>query len=571
MRKTITIMLIITILFGSGLFGKKNRADEDHSYVEMDELLEIADDPAELAKVRQVAIIAYEYDEKTEKAVDAIKHCPNVNYIYICAEGIHLDKDFFNSISTSAYDLTLSLQWVSIDFEGVNNPKIKGMILSENVVEHYEEIVHLENLDMLMIDTVDGFCQADYSKLSHLDCLILTGQRIEDYQEFFQSVQHIPEIGLQYCNMQNSDARYLTEYMKELENLSLAGTYVDDISFLPELPKLRMIDLPLGVSDLSALYDMPDLECVSFEAYTELFVDKELTAFFDEHEIAYTDFDRDVRKKVDEIAASLDISDQDTDEEKIRKVTEFVLLNMRSESVDNSDFAGTTLDACLLKKGGLCHDYAMIEYTLLKYVGVDAYLIRGYATDWSGSAPGAHAWNEIRIGDSWYGLDPMWLDSDVEDPTTDKYKEEMWPYWYLQLTTTDDPEDYPRDGDFSDCVEKAFPVYHRTMNDPVYTLGKVENKEKSAQKDQDEEKAESSEVLETELETDPSEYPSEESMLCISVTPEVTPTPTPTPTAQSDGANAGTGGSHVWGIVVCVALSVTAAVAVLLAVVFRKK
>ena len=171
----------------------------------------------------------------------------------------------------------------------------------------------------------------------------------------------------------------------------------------------------------------------------------------------------------------MNIPDNATDKEKIEKVTECVLLNMKCEMTDVSQYTGTSLDACLYFKAGVCHDYSTLSYTLLKCVGVDAYLIRGYATDYYGTPPGPHAWIEVYADGEWYGIEPMWIDNDDTDPTTAKYKEQIWSPFYMRPTKVDDPNDWPANGDFSKCPEKCFAMHHITMNDPMDTLPEGKN------------------------------------------------------------------------------------------------
>ncbi|MBR3247037.1 MAG: bacterial Ig-like domain-containing protein [Clostridiales bacterium] len=470
-RRIMAIALIIAVFMGFVMPCRPVMADGDHSYVDLDGLAELADDPEALSQVLGVFAVAFDCDQETEETINLITQCTNVEYISICVDGLRLDKEFFNALSTNAESLTLSLQWGSADFEGVDNPDLTWLYLSENTVEHYPDVVGFENLEYLSVDNVTGFSAADYDRLSRLSGLTLTSHRIDDYQVFFQKIQHVRELSLYCCNLQNKDTGYLTEYMKELEGLNLYGTYVDDISFLKELENLKWVVLPLGVSNLDVLYEMPYLESITFEAYTELFVDDAMAAFFDENGIWYTQFDRDAREKVDSIIESLDIPEQADDWEKIEKITEYVLLNMRCEDSDSLDFEGTTLDFCLNVGTGVCHDYSTLEYTLLKYAGIDVYLIVGYAFYRDGE-PGAHAWNEICIDGTWYGLDPLWLDDDYEDPTTPEYKAlGNWKFCYMKPTKIDDLNDWPVDDDFSKCPDKHFPLCHRTMNDPMDTLG----------------------------------------------------------------------------------------------------
>lgn len=474
-RRILSVLLIVTIISGFVLNGIKVRADEiDYANVTIEQLIAMKDDPDELAYVHGVSVTAYSSNKKLEDAIMLMTKCPNIEHIYIYANGLKLDKEFFNNLSSSRY-IYMSLGWCEVDFSGVNNKDIDTLYFSLNKVEHYEEIVNLESLKTLSLDGITGFCRAEYSKLKDLECLMLIGQRIDDYQDFCKECSHVDELSLECCNLRDSDTRYITAYMKDLENINLYGTYVEDITFLKDLPYLSYIGLPTGVDKLDVLYELKDLECVSFDCYTELFVDDKLEQFWKDNNIDYTKYDKETRGKIDSLVASMNIPDNATDKEKIEKVTECVLLNMKCEMTDVSQYTGTSLDACLYFKAGVCHDYSTLSYTLLKCVGVDAYLIRGYATDYYGTPPGPHAWIEVYADGEWYGIEPMWIDNDDTDPTTAKYKEQIWSPFYMRPTKVDDPNDWPANGDFSKCPEKCFAMHHITMNDPMDTLPEGKN------------------------------------------------------------------------------------------------
>ncbi len=474
-RRILSVLLIVTIISGFVLNGINVRADDiDYANVTIEQLIAMKDDPDELAYVHGVSVTSYSCNKKLEDAIMLMTKCPNIEHIYICVDGLKLDKEFFNNLSSSRY-IYMSLQWCTVDLSGINNKDIDTLYLSLNKVEHYDEVVNLESLKTLALDSIDGFCRAEYSKLKDLECLMLIGQRIDDYQDFCKECSHVDELSLECCNLRDSDTRYITAYMKDLENINLYGTYVEDITFLKDLPYLSYIGLPTGTDKLDVLYELKDLECVSFDCYTELFVDDKLEQFWKDNNIDYTKYDKDTRGKIDSLVASMNIPDNATDKEKIEKVTECVLLNMKCEMTDVSQYTGTSLDACLYFKAGVCHDYSTLSYTLLKCVGVDAYLIRGYATDYYGTPPGPHAWIEVYADGEWYGIEPMWIDNDDTDPTTAKYKEQIWSPFYMRPTKVDDPNDWPANGDFSKCPEKCFAMHHITMNDPMDTLPEGKN------------------------------------------------------------------------------------------------
>lgn len=61
----------------------------------------------------------------------------------------------------------------------------------------------------------------------------------------------------------------------------------------------------------------------------------------------------------------------------------------------------------LKNRKGVCHDYAELTRALLKAVGIKATYERGEVCPASGKTE-HHAWNHVRIGETWYGLDTTW-------------------------------------------------------------------------------------------------------------------------------------------------------------------
>ena len=463
MRKKVLIVLSILILLGSFVSVRQLRADEDYSIIELDKLVEIKNDPAKLAKVKHVRVISYKYDKETEDAIQLIKLCPNLEAAYICGNGYSFDKDFINGLKPNTSDLSLAFQWAVVDFEGVNNPKITRVSMCENKAKHYSSIVNLKNLAEIQLENMRGFSKADYSKLSKLRSIDFSFQRIEDYKDFFQKTKGLKELYLTGCNLTDKDTRYMVSYLKDLERLSIKHTFVEDISFLKDMKKLKSVFLPSGVSNLDILYEMPDIEGVWFEGYTELFVDDELVSFFKKNGIGYTEFQKGTRKKIEKIVDSLPITEKTSEEEKVKIVTEYVVKHMVYGDVGPDNHCGTLLDDCIYFGQGVCEDYATVEYTLLKCVGVDAYFIGGQAEFFDGTIA-SHGWNEVCIDGKWYGLDATWVDTENADPM-DYYD------WYAMKPTKSATNEWP-DGMDPDFHDKAFPLEHFTANDPMDTLGK---------------------------------------------------------------------------------------------------
>ena len=471
------IVLPIFTILNNSIFTLISQAETNYSSIDLNTLEEIKDDLEALSQVSNINVTSHfnNDNEKIIQQLDLVRLCPNIEYIYICANGLNLDKNFFNSLS-STKEITISIQWGSVNFEGISNSNITTLYLSQNKIYNFQELENLVNLKELVTDAVDGFGIIDFEKLNNLESIRLTGQRIEDYEEFFAKIKNVKILSLDCCNLQDSDTSYMKN-ITELQELNLNGTFVNDITFLKDLPKLKGVTLPLGISNLEVLYEMPYLDWVSFDGYTETNIDNNLVNFFEENNISYPNFDRNIKNKVNTIIESFNFTENTTEYEKIEKVTEYVLKNMKCDQgklneIISSEGEGkaTTLDFDINYGYGVCHWYSILEYTLLKLVGIDAYYVEGYAIFSENDSPGSHAWNMVRVDENWYGIDSLWIDDDNNDPTTPEYKNSIWRRYYLKYTKIDDLNDWPQYGDQEEYMDKYFALYHRTFNNPQDTI-----------------------------------------------------------------------------------------------------
>ena len=482
--KKITLMILIVIILqiflplltilDNSIFVITSQAETDYSSIDLNTLEEIKDNPEALSQVCNISVTSNTSsdNEKIMQQLGLIRLCPNVENISIAVNGLNLDKTFFNSLS-STKDINITIQWGNINFEGINNSNITSLSIDESRVYNFFGLTNLTNLRELIVSFVDGFSTIDFDKLEKLERILLLGERIENYEEFFTKIRHVKELSLESCNLQNSDTSFLKK-VTNLQNINLHGTYVSDIAFLKELSKLKAVTLPLGITNLEVLYDMPYLELISFDGYTETNIDNNLVNFFEENNISYPDFDRNIKNKVQTIIEEFNFAENTSEYEKIEKVTEYVLQNMEANGeklgeIKRSGASGqaTTLDLDINFGCGACHHYAILEYTLLKLVDIDAYYVAGYAPSPGDNLPGPHAWNMVNFDENWYGIDAMWIDDDYSDPTTPEYKSNyQWRKYYLKNTKIDDLDDWPEYDDSEEYIDKYFALYHRTFNNP---------------------------------------------------------------------------------------------------------
>ncbi len=111
-----------------------------------------------------------------------------------------------------------------------------------------------------------------------------------------------------------------------------------------------------------------------------------------------------VTEKVNAVLDSLALSDQ-TDYEKIKGIYDYICKTVVYDNANAGDTTYTlkfTCYAALMEQRAVCQGYATLFYRLATTLGLDARVIYGTGGGVS------HAWNIVRVGDSWFHLDATW-------------------------------------------------------------------------------------------------------------------------------------------------------------------
>lgn len=126
-----------------------------------------------------------------------------------------------------------------------------------------------------------------------------------------------------------------------------------------------------------------------------------------------------VNAETDRILRSLDLEGR-TNYEKVRAIYSYICNNVSYDygHLDDMEYARQfTAYAALMDHKAVCQGYANLFYMLALKAGVDNRIIGG-----EGGRPGMsyvpHAWNIVRIGNTWYNIDPTW---DSETSTKEQY------------------------------------------------------------------------------------------------------------------------------------------------------
>lgn len=122
-----------------------------------------------------------------------------------------------------------------------------------------------------------------------------------------------------------------------------------------------------------------------------------------------------------------------TDQDKVRAIHDYLILHADYYEGDLGTRPGwsSAAEGVLMRGSGVCNSYALAFYAMCTAESVECHIVRGWATSTMGK--GDHAWNRVKLGDTWYYIDCTW-----DDPTGG----EMENYeYYLSTALWTDHED----------------------------------------------------------------------------------------------------------------------------------
>ena len=237
----------------------------------------------------------------------------------------------------------------------------------------------------------------------------------------------------------------------------------------------------LRIAYYSVLYDHPEL----FWLYNDINASvmfgtssqpsspgyNDVYLYFDK---PYTNFEADVKEfnqAVEEFLSDIDLNQSQTD---IAKAIHDKLINMVTydqKVLDEdiyADLAHTAYGALVKNSRGdkntaVCDGYSLAYEYLLQQAGLEAAVIVGNAGGSEADA-GGHAWNIIKVDDTWYEVDSCWDDFGTLEEQLEDYKSEnIYPYYmealndeayreavehYLYRVSTDKISDFEAGNDY---------------------------------------------------------------------------------------------------------------------------
>ena len=99
----------------------------------------------------------------------------------------------------------------------------------------------------------------------------------------------------------------------------------------------------------------------------------------------------------------------DTDAMKVLAASQYLMKNVEYDKKLSNETV-YTLDGALIHGKAVCQGYSDAMYVICHYLGIPCRIVFGQGITPQGESE-LHAWNIVKLGDSWYYLDTTWEDS----------------------------------------------------------------------------------------------------------------------------------------------------------------
>lgn len=118
-------------------------------------------------------------------------------------------------------------------------------------------------------------------------------------------------------------------------------------------------------------------------------------------------------KEYERLLSTTGVRLEDSTAEKIRKIADTVAdyITYTTDVGTDGKYSSKYRDAAYVvfvneNHEAVCVGYAVLFQQICHYYGIDCVVVSG------STSTGGHAWNYVKIGDQWYGVDTTWYDSD---------------------------------------------------------------------------------------------------------------------------------------------------------------
>ena len=213
-----------------------------------------------------------------------------------------------------------------------------------------------------------------------------------------------------------------------IREIKISNMTLDDLSFLEnykDIDKITISNSTININNLSE-------ELINKIIYNNSYLTGEyniLYRFKESDKIVNTEYsyNKNYDDEFNRMAKYI-YKDKYSDREIIKYVTLFVLDYM---SYDKNSDNSTALEC--YNHYGTCSNYTELESVLLSKLGIYAITINGY-TNKKDEMNSGHSWNMVYLDDTWYVIDPVYLD--LYD-SSDAIKKDLSVEYYMKEITRD--------------------------------------------------------------------------------------------------------------------------------------
>ena len=210
------------------------------------------------------------------------------------------------------------------------------------------------------------------------------------------------EIDLYWSNITDSDIENLPMSITSL-SLDTCG-YVTSLDALPRVtPKMESLTLIncASITDLSFIYELHNLKYLELNDIAG--VSYELIEYLKDNGIEYVIEEKDIEANeiADQIISEI-ITDDMTDEEKIRSIVVYVARNCKYKFSKKKESNEDPLSLTLIDKKGVCFGIAYTTNVLLSKAGITSYQVSSTL----------HSWNLVELDGKYYYIDGTNLGGD---------------------------------------------------------------------------------------------------------------------------------------------------------------
>lgn len=317
---------------------------------------------------------------------------------------------------------------------------------------HFGNIDFIQNWNKLKSITLQNADINDFSVLTNKDIeqLTITFCQVDDWS-FISSMHKLEYLDVSYTNF--SDISLITN-LKKMLTLNLAYSLVNSVDGISNLKKLQNLSLDScqnlsNYDEVANMKKLRNFNCTNLEMQTNTNTISTIL----ENCKNVTSCDINVKKKIEELYASLNITEDMSDTEKVKIITSTVLDLIKYDSeatIEDVEYYNSHELKSAIDGLGMCSSYTGITCALLDLANIENYSIVG--ENFEDNEEYLHRWVVVKIDGKFVGLDNTFLD-DLNASTTiksgndseyylDELSDETWQeYHYPYFMPSSENED----------------------------------------------------------------------------------------------------------------------------------